>query len=168
MRKVDFAGEEVTVLGTQVKVGDKAQDFTVSLQDFSDFKFSSIEGKIAIITVFPSIDTSVCALQTKHFNRQAAKLGDDIVTISVSVDLPSALGRFCAGKGIDNLIATSDYKTKDFSMKYGFLIDEMQLLTRGTIIVDKDGIIKYVEYVDHITEEPNYTATLECLSSLIK
>lgn len=167
MRKVDFAGNEMTIIGEQVKVGDKAQDFTVTLQDFSEFKLSSLEDKIVIITVFPSIDTSVCALQTKHFNRQAAKLGDDIVTLSVSVDLPPALGRFCAGKGIDNLIATSDYKTKDFSTKYGFLIEEMQILARGTLIIGKDGIVKYAEYVDHITDEPNYTATLECLSSLI-
>lgn len=166
MKILKFQGNDVNICEQQITVGEIAPDFTVTRNEFNEVKLSDYKGKTVVITVFPSIDTSVCALQAKRFNQEASQIGEDVVIMTVSVDLPPALGRFCAGEGIDNLVTTSDYKSKDFAMKYGFLVDELQLLARGTVIVDKDGIVQYVEYVEEITSEPDYATTLESLSAL--
>jgi thiol peroxidase len=166
MKILKFQGNDVNICEQQIAVGEIAPDFTVTGNEFNEVKLSDYKGKTVVITVFPSIDTSVCALQAKRFNQEASQIGQDVVIMTVSVDLPPALGRFCGGEGIDNLITTSDYKSKDFALKYGFLVDELQLLARGTVIIDKDGIVQYVEYVEEITSEPDYTTTLESLSAL--
>ena len=163
---VTFKGSPVTLLGEEVKVGDKAKDFTVLSTDLKEVKLSDYKGKTVIISIFPSIDTGVCALQTTRFNQEAGNFSDDIQLLTISVDLPFALGRFCADKGIKNAQTTSDYKDLDFGMKYGFVIKELRLLARGTVIIDKEGIVKYVEYVSEIGEHPDYDKALEILKSL--
>lgn len=163
--KTAFKGNPVTLLGTMVKEGEKARDFTVLANDLSPVKLSDYDGKNRIISVAPSIDTSVCATQTRKFNEEAAKL-DDTVVLAVSMDLPFALGRFCAAEGIDQVKTVSDHKDADFGAKYGFLIEELRLLNRGIVVVDKEGTIRYVEYVKENTNHPDYDKALEAVKKL--
>ncbi len=163
---VTFAGNPVTILGNEIKVGDKAPDFTVINEKLESVKLSDFDGKVKVIVVYPSIDTGVCAAQNRKFNEEANKL-KDVAVLSVSVDLPFAQTRFCAAENLENIITVSDHKDLDFGEKYGFVIEELRLLTRGTVIIDKDNTVKYVEYVPEITEEPNYNAALEVIKELV-
>lgn len=165
--KVTFKGNPMTILGNEIKVGDNAPDFTVLGNALNPIKLSDYKGKVVIISVFPSIDTGVCATQNRTFNKEAASLSDDIIIIGVSNDLPFALGRFCGAEGIDKVVTTSDHKDLDFSAKYGFLIQELRLLARGTVVVDKNGIVRHVEYVSEATNEPNYVAAINVAKDLV-
>lgn len=157
--EVTMGGNPVTLTGEAIKVGDKAPDFTVLKADLSPVKLSDAKGKTVIISVAPSIDTSVCAAQTRKFNEQAADL-ENTVIYAVSVDLPFALGRFCAAEGIDSVQTLSDHKDLDFGNQYGFTIEEFRLLARGIVVVDPDGIVKHVEYVKEVSTHPDYDAAL--------
>ncbi len=163
--KVTFGGNPVTLVGNEIKVGEKAPDFTVINNDLKPVKLSDYKGKTRIISVFPSVDTPVCAAQNRVFNQKAAEL-DDTVILSVSNDLPFAQKRFCGAEGIDQVITLSDHKDVEFGSKYGFLIDELRLLARGVVIVDKDDTVQYVEYVSEIGEEPDYDKAIEVASKL--
>ncbi|SHH41671.1 thiol peroxidase, atypical 2-Cys peroxiredoxin [Anaerosphaera aminiphila DSM 21120] len=165
--KVKFGGDEVTLVGNQVAVGEVAPDFKAVNLDLSEFDSKSLKGKTIVYSVVPSIDTGVCSIQTKFFNEEASKLGDDVAIVTVSVDLPFAQKRFCGVEGIDSAIVISDYRDHDFGKKYGFLIDELKLLSRGIVIVDKSGKIAYVEYVEEVTHEVNFDKALEKLKELI-
>ena len=151
--KVTFKGNPVTLVGTEVKAGEAAPDFTVLSPELKEVKLSDYKGKVVVIAVFPSVDAS---------------FGDDVQLLTISADLPFALGRYCADKGIKNALTASDHKELDFGTKYGFVIKELRLLSRGTIIVDKDGIIKYVEYVKEVAEHPDYEKALEVIKELTK
>lgn len=161
-----FMGNPLTLLGNMVKSGDKAYDFTVIGEGLKSVKLSDYDGKIRIISVVPSVDTGVCAAQTRRFNEEAAKL-EDTVILTVSCDLPFALGRFCAAEGIDKVKTLSDHKDTDFGLNYGFLIEELRLLNRGIVVVDKKGIITYVEYVKENTEHPDYNKAIEAAKKLL-
>ena len=165
--KVTFKNNPVTLLGKEIKVGDKAPDFTVLGNALNPVKLSDYKGKVVVLSVFPSIDTGVCATQNRTFNKKAAELSDDIAIIGISVDLPFALGRFCGAEGIDKVVTTSDHKDLDFASKYGFLIEELRLLARGTVVVDKEGIVRHVEYVSEVTNEPDYDAALSVAKELV-
>ena len=156
-----------TLLGEEVKKGDKAKDFTVLGTDLSKVKLSDYAGKVVVILVFPSVDTGVCALQLTRFNQEAANFDKDVQLIIISVDLPFALGRYCVDKGIENALTVSDHKELDFGLKYGFVIKELRLLTRGTVIVDKEGTVQYVEYVSEVATESDYSKALEIIKTLI-
>ena len=160
-----FAGNPVTLLGKEIKVGDKAPDFTCVKGDLSPFTLKDVEGKIKLISVVPSVDTGVCEVQTIRFNKEAAEL-KDVAIITISCDLPFAQARFCGDKGIDNAIVVSDYKDHSFGLAYGFLMEEFMLLNRGILVIDKDDTVKYVEYVSENTEHPNYEKALEAVKSL--
>lgn len=114
----------------------------------------------------PSVDTPVCATQTRTFNKLATSMDDNTVVLTLSMDLPFALNRFCAAEGIKNVITLSDYKYREFGEKYGFLIEELMLLARGVVIIDTNGMVRYVEYVKEATNEPNYNAALEALKMI--
>lgn len=163
---ITFGGNPLTLIGEMVKIGDKALDFTVLGNDLKPHHLNDYDGKVRIISVVPSIDTGVCAAQTRRFNVEAAGLGD-VVILTISNDLPFALGRFCAAEGIEKVITLSDHKETDFGIKYGFLIDELRLLARGIVIVDKDGIVKYVEYVKEVTNHPDYDTALAEAKKLV-
>ena len=164
--KVNFKGSPVTLVGTHLQTGDKAPRFTVLDGDLQPVSLSQYKDKNLIISVFPSVDTSVCALQNIRFNKEASKLKGDVEILSISVDLPFAQNRFCAAEGIDNVHVYSDYRDLDFGMKYGFVIKELRLLARGVIVIDKKGIIRYIEYVPEIAQEPNYEAALKAVKEL--
>ncbi len=161
-----FKGNPLTLLGDMVNPGMKAPDFTALGEDLKPVKLSDFSGKVILISSVPSVDTGVCAAQTRRFNTEAAALGD-VVILTISCDLPFALARFCAAEGIDKVIPLSDHKDTDFGLKYGFLIEELRLLNRGIVVIDKDGIIRYVEYVQENTNHPNYEKALEAAQKLV-
>lgn len=163
---VTFGGNKVTLAGEEIKVGAKAPEFKAVKNDLSVFDSKENNGKVVIYSVAPSIDTPVCSLQTRTFNEEAAGLRDDIVIVTITVDLPFAQARFCANEGIDKTITVSDYNGHEFGTKYGFLMNENQLLARGIVVVDKDGIVKYVEYVPEVTNEVNFDKALEAAKNL--
>jgi len=119
------------------------------------------------LSVFPSIDTPVCATQNRTFNKEAASLSDEIAIVGISCDLPFAQARFCGAEGIDKVLTTSDHRDLDFAHKYGFLIEELRLHARGTVVIDKAGVVKFVEYVAEATHEPNYAAALKVAKELV-
>ena len=162
---VTFAGGPVTLTGSEIKVGDKAPDFTGINQSLEPVKLSSFAGKTVVIAVYPSIDTGVCQKQNYKFNQIANEM-EDVVVLSVSLDLPFAQKRYCAAEGLDSIVTLSDYKEREFGNKYGFLIKELALLSRGTVIIDKEGIVQLVEFVPEITTEPDYDAALACIEKI--
>ncbi|MGB2693443.1 MAG: thiol peroxidase, partial [Thermodesulfobacteriota bacterium] len=117
---------------------------------------ADLEGKVKVFNVIISVDTPVCDVQTKRFNQEAANLGDDVEILTLSMDLPFALGRYCAAEGIDKVQTASDYKDASFGEAYGVLIKEHRLLARALFVVDKDDIVRYAEYVPEVATEPNY------------
>ena len=163
--KFTFGPMEVTLAGNEIKPGDKAPDFTVMGNDLQPVKLSDFAGKKKIISVFPSVDTSVCAAQNRNFNKLVSEL-DNTVVLSISNDLPFAQKRFCGAEGIDKVVTLSDYKDLDFGAKYGFVIDELRLLARGVVVVDEQDQVKYVEHVPEAGMEPDYDKALEVVKSL--
>lgn len=163
---VTMGGNPMTLVGSEIKVGDKAPEFTAVKNDLSPYGLKDAGDKIKIISIVPSLDTGVCELQTIRFNEMAAEL-KDVVILTISVDLPFAQGRFCSANDIDKVITLSDYQERDFGKKYGFLMDELKLLARGIVVLDKDNTVKYVEYVSEATNHPDYDKALEATKALI-
>ena len=164
---ITFAGDKVTLLGKQVEVGQEAPAFKATKNDLSEFNSEDLKGKVVVYSIAPSLDTSVCAIQAKKFNHDALDLSDDVVIVTITEDLPFAQARFCANEDIKNLEMVSDYKEREFGDKYGFLIDELKLLARGVVVVDKEGVIKHVEYVGEVTNEVDFDAALEAVKDLV-
>ena len=163
---VTMGGNPVTLLGKGVKVGDKGLDFTVLKDDLSPYSLSEAGDKVKIISVVPSLDTGVCEMQTIRFNEEAAEL-EGVVILTISVDLPFAQKRFCSAHDIDKVLTLSDHKDLDFGKKYGFVIEELRLLARGIVVLDKDNTVKYVEYVPEVTTHPDYDLALQAAKELI-
>lgn len=159
MVKVTFQQEAVTLLGDEVKVGDQAPDFTVLSNDLKEVSLKDYEGKVKLISVVPSVDTGVCSKQTKRFNDEAEKL-DNVNVLTMSMDLPFAQARWREVNGVKNLDMFSDHRNADFGEKYGVLIKELRLLARAIFIVNSDNKVTYVEYVDEVTNHPDYDEAL--------
>ena len=166
-RTVLFGGNPVALSGNGVKVGDKAPEFTVINNGLKPVKLSDFKGKVKLISIFPSIDTSVCSIQNHKFNSEAGAYGDKVAFLAISIDLPFALKRFCGAEGINNLQTLSDHRDTDFGNKYGFLIKDLRLLARGVVVIDKDDVIRYVEVVPNVGQEPNYDNALKVLKTLV-
>lgn len=162
-----FSGEKITLLGEEVKKGDIAKDFVVIDHELKHIKLSDFKNEIKVISVFPSIDTGVCAFQVTWFNKEVIKY-KNVKLLTISVDLPFALDRFCIEHDIKNSYTLSDYKDLDFGLKYGFVIEELRLLSRGIIIIDENNKISYIEYVKEITKHPDYEKAIEELEKIIK
>lgn len=157
----------LTLAGKELKVGDKAPDFTLTKQDLSPLTLADLGDKVKLIAPVPSIDTKVCELETIRFNSEADKLGDGVVVLTVSMDLPFAQSRFCAAEGIDNAIVASDYQDHSFGEAYGVLMNELKLLNRSIFVLDANNQIVYVEYVKQNAEHPNYDAALAAAKELL-
>lgn len=157
---VTFAGNPVTLLGNQLKVGEKAPNFTVLSNDLSEVTLNDSKGYVRLISVVPSIDTGVCDAQTRRFNEEAAKL-DNVKVLTVSVDLPFAQSRWCGSNGIENVQTLSDHRDLSFGEAFGVAIKELRLLARSVFVVDSNGLVTYAEYVGEVTEHPNYEAAIE-------
>jgi len=162
---VTFKGNPLTLAGDAVKAGSQAPDFTLHYyQDgLKTITPADLKGKPTLISVVPSLDTPVCAEQTKKFNEEIAALGDKINAVTVSLDLPFAQGRFCGENGISNMRTGSDYQTRSFGENWGMLIEELKLLARGVFVLDADGKVTYSETVKEVTDHPNYEAALDAI-----
>ncbi|MHC5180981.1 MAG: thiol peroxidase [Planctomycetota bacterium] len=164
---ITFQGNPLTLVGDAVSVGQTAPDFTVAANDLSPYALSDDKGKVIVVSVVPSLDTPVCDTQTRKFNEAAADLGDDVVVLTVSMDLPFAQSRWCGAAGVDQVKTVSDYKEADFGRKYGLLIKELHLLARAVLVIDSAGIIRYSQLVSEVTEEPDYSAVIEAVKGLL-
>ncbi|MBL7074184.1 thiol peroxidase [candidate division KSB1 bacterium] len=164
---VTFKGEPIILLGQGLKVGDKAPEFHVVDNDMNPVKLSDFSGKVVLISVTPSVDTPVCNLQASRFNQLATKVSEDVVILNVSMDLPFALGRWCAATGSEQIKTLSDYQERDFGLKYGLLVKELKLLARSVWLIDSKGVIRYIELVPEMTHEPDYDKALEALKQVI-
>ena len=160
MATVTFAGGPVTLVGNEVKVGDKAPNFTVLANDLSPVTLEDSKGSVRLISVVPSLDTGVCDAQTRRFNEEAAKF-DNVQILTISVDLPFAQGRWCGAAGVDKVQTLSDHRDLSFGEAYGIAIQEHRLLARAVFVVDSNDTVTYAEYVSEATDHPNYEAAIE-------
>jgi thiol peroxidase len=161
---VTFKGNPVTLIGPELRVGDKAPEFILYSNDIQPFRLGdALAGgtRAALLIVVPSIDTSVCSLETVKFNRQTADLAKEKVgSFTISVDLPFAQKRWSAAEKVESIQLLSDYREHEFGPSYGVLIKELGLLARSVFLVDRFGIIQYVEVVPEIAQEPDYDTVL--------
>lgn len=160
-------GNDITLIGAELKVGDQAPDFKLNKDLMTEASLSDYQGKVKLISVVPSLDTGVCDAQTKRFNEEAANLGDDVVILTVSVDLPFAQARWCGANDITQIVTLSDYKTNSFGEAYGVLIKELRLDMRAIFVVDGNDKIQYVEYLKEMTNHPDYEAAIEAVKKLV-
>jgi len=163
---VTMRGNPVTLAGDELKVGQPAPDFEVLDNDLKPVRFSSYKGKICVISSVPSLDTPVCDMETRKFNQMAAKLSSDVNILTISMDLPFAQKRWCGAAGVDKVITLSDHRQAAFGNAYGVLITELRLLARAVFVVDRKGVIQYIQLVPEIAQEPDYDAVLKALSKV--
>lgn len=159
-------GNPLTLIGPEIKVGDKAPDFKANKNLMDQVSLKNYAGKIKLISVVPSLDTGVCDAQTRRFNEEAGKLGDNVIVLTISVDLPPAQARWCGAAGVDKVVTLSDYKDLSFGQAYGVLIKEFRLLMRSVFVVDANDTVRYVEYLKEMTEHPNYDNALAAVKQL--
>lgn len=152
-------GNPLTLLGPELKAGDKAPDFEAVDTSLKPVTLGSSSG-VRIFSVVPSLDTPVCDAQTKRFNEEAAKL-PNIEIYTVSMDLPFAQKRWCGAFGVDKVKMVSDHKSGSFGESYGTLIKDLRIESRAIFVVDKDNVIRHAEYVKEVADHPNYDAALE-------
>ena len=164
---VTFRGNPLTLVGPALKAGDRAPDFVLLDQGLAPKTLADFAGKFKVISVTPSLDTPVCDLQIHWFNEDAAKQPKDVAVLNVSMDLPFAIKRFCATAGIDRAMALSDHREASFGTAYGVLMKELRLLARSVFIIDPENVIRYVQIVPEMTEEPDYEAALKALEALM-
>jgi thiol peroxidase len=161
---VTFKGNPLTLVGPELKSGDKAPDFTLLDNELNEVKLKEFTGKIKVVSVTPSLDTPVCDMQARRFNEEAARLPEDIVILNVSMDLPFAVSRFCTTASINKVKTLSDHRDASFGMAYGVLIKELRLLTRSIFIIDKEDVIRYVEIVSEVTNQPDYDKVFKSIT----
>lgn len=156
----NFAGQEVTLIGPELKPGDKAPEFSVTANDRSTVSSTAFQGKVRLICSAPSLETGVCDTQTRRFNEEASKLGD-VVVLTITADLPFTQAKWCGNAGIDKVKTFSDHRDMSFGSAYGTYIKELRLLSRAVFVVDSSDTVTYVEYVPAAGQEPNYEGALE-------
>jgi len=163
---VTFKGNPMTLLGPEIKVGDKAPDFRVVDTVLAPVTLADYKGKVKILSAVPSLDTPTCDTETRRFNQEAAKLPGNIVVLTISLDLPFAQKRWCAAAGIDKVRTLSDYQDRSFASAYGVLIKELKLLSRSIFVVDGNDTVRYVQHVNEVSEEPDYGAVLTAAKNI--
>jgi thiol peroxidase len=163
---VSFHGNPLTLIGRVLKLGHIAPDFKAVTQDLKEVSLSEFKGQIKVISSFPSLDTPVCDLQVKEFNRRAAGFSSDVVVLGISKDLPFAQKRFCQENDIKNEVVLSDYKFSSFGLNYGLLIKELNLLARAVVILDKSDVLRYLQIVDDLTHSIDYENVLVSLKEV--
>ena len=156
-------GNPLTLIGNEVNVGGVAPDFVVLDNNLSPVYFSSFRGKTCIISSVPSLDTPVCDTETRRFNEEAGRLGTDVMILTISMDLPFAQKRWCAAAGVNRVQTLSDHRDASFGNAYGVLIKELRLLARAVFLIDRKGIVQYIQLLKEVTQEPNYEEVLNAL-----
>ena len=163
-----FKGKALTLAGRRINTGKAAPDFRVVSKDLKDISLADFRGKIKLISSFPSLDTPVCDLQVKEFNKQASALSADVVVLGISKDLPFAQSRFCSQNEIKDEIVLSDYKYSSFGINYGLLIKELNLLARAVMIVDKNDNLRYFKIAAELTQAVDYQEALSNLDAVAR
>ncbi|WP_027085262.1 thiol peroxidase [Cohnella panacarvi] len=166
-RSATLKGNPITLVGPQLAAGNAAPDFTLNKNLLETASLKDFAGKVKLISVVPSLDTGVCDAQTRRFNEEASKLGDNVVIITVSADLPFAQARWCGAAGVDRVVTLSDYKDNTFAKAYGVFIKELHLDMRSIFVIDRNDQITYVEVLGEMTEHPNYEAAIAAVKALI-
>ncbi len=164
---VTMKGNPVTLLGTELQVGDHAPDFVAIDNNLNPVGFDSFRGKVCIISSVPSLDTPVCDMETRRFNDEAGGLGGEVEIITISMDLPFAQKRWCGAAGADRVQTLSDHRDAAFGQAYGVLIKDLRLLARAVFVVDKEGTIRYIQLVEEIASEPDYDSILKAAKELV-
>ena len=164
---VTMKGNPITLMGTELQVGDSAPDFVAIDNDLNPVSFDSFRGKVCIVSSVPSLDTPVCDMETRRFNDEAGRLGDDVEILTISMDLPFAQKRWCGAAGVDRVQTLSDHRDAAFGQAYGVLIKGLRLLARAVFVVDKEGTIRHIELVKEIASEPDYDALLTAVKELV-
>jgi len=162
---VTFKGNPLTLVGPEHKPGDPAPDFSLLANDLSKVTLAESKGQARLISVVPSLDTSVCDTQTRKFNEEAAKLGGNVVVYTVSADLPFAQSRWCGAAGAGNIQTLSDHFDLNFGNAYGTHVKELRVDSRAVFVVDANDTITYVQYVPEIAQEPDYDSALKAVKS---
>ena len=164
---VTMKGNPITLMGTELQVGDKAPDFVAIDNDLNPVSFDSFRGKVCIVSSVPSLDTPVCDMETRRFNDEAGRLDDNVEILTISMDLPFAQKRWCGAAGGDRVQTLSDHRDAAFGQAYGVLIKGFRLLARAVFVVDKEGTIRYRELVKEIASEPDYDSVLTAVKELV-
>ena len=158
-----------TLLGDEVKVGDAAPEFTAVVPGWAKVNpLQESKGKVIILSAVPSLDTDVCDRETRRFNEEASKLGDDIIIYTISTDFPMAQKRWCGAAGVDKVKVVSDVVEAEFGIKYGVLIKERRYLRRSVFIVGRDGKLTYVKYLPALGVEPDYDEVINAAKEALK
>ncbi len=164
---VSLQGNPLTLLGPELKVGDQAPEFEVLDNNLSPIQLASFKGKIIILASVPSLDTPVCDLETRRFNTEAGKLDPDIRILTISMDLPFAQKRWCGAAGVDKVVTLSDHRTASFGSAYGVLIKELRLLARAVFVLDREGVIRYIQVLPDLAQEPDYDEVIKVVEKLV-
>lgn len=164
---ITFKGNPLTLLGPELKLGVRAPDFRVVDNGLAPVTLADFQGKVKIISSVPSLDTPVCDTETRRFNQEAASLPDQAVILTISLDLPFAQKRWCGAAGIDRVKVLSDYQERAFGLAYGVLIKELKLLARAIFVIDGSDMVRYIQQVPEVTNEPDYAAVLQAARSLL-
>ena len=163
---VTMKGNPLTLVGNEIKVGDKTPDFSVVTNDLAVVTYDDFKGKKLIISAVPSLDTGICDKETKRFNQEASKLGPETPILTISMDLPFAQKRWCAAANVNNVKTLSDHREASFGKAYGVLIKELHLLARAIFVLDSSGVVRYIQLVKEITTEPDYNAVLDAVKKI--
>jgi thiol peroxidase len=164
---VTLHGNPMTLVGDPVQVGGTAPDATLIDNEMKPVSLSSYRGKVVILATVPSLDTPVCDMETRRFNSEATKLSDDVVILTVSMDLPFAQKRWCGAAGVDRVVTLSDHREAALGRAYGLLIKELRLLGRAVLVLDRDGVVRHRQLVKEVGDEPDYEAALAAAKSLV-
>ena len=164
---ITMHGNSLTLLGKELKVGDKAPDFELLDNDLKTVNLSAFRNKVLVISSVPSLDTPVCDMETRRFNEEAGKLGDKVAILTVSMDLPFAQKRWCGAAGVEKVTTLSDHRDAKFGEAYGVFIKGLRLLARAVFVVDKGGVIQYIQLVKEVTTEPDYEPVIAAVKNLL-
>ena len=166
-QKITMNGLPAALSGKMLQLGEKAPDFKLVGNSLNIIQKQDFEDKLLVISCIPSVDTPVCDVETRRFNVLASKLSDQVRILTVSKDLPFAQARWCAAAGVENIIMASDYRNFGFCTDYGVLLEDLGLLTRAVFIIDGEGIIRYIQFVPEVSNEPNYDEIITEIQKLL-
>lgn len=164
---VTLHGNPLTLSGSPVNVGDALPNVELIDNDLKPVALSTYRGKVVVLSIVPSLDTPVCDMQTRRFNTEAANLSEDVVILTISMDLPFAQKRWCGAAGVDRVKTLSDHRAAAFGQATGLLIDALRLLARSVLVVDREGVVRYTQLVKEVGEEPNYDTVLSAIKELV-
>ncbi|MDZ7268546.1 MAG: thiol peroxidase [candidate division KSB1 bacterium] len=164
---VTLGGKPLTLVGAEIKVGDRAPAFTVMDNKWQTVRFENLGGKPTLLSSILSVNTGVCDAEIRRFNQEAGKLGDKAQFLTISTDLPCAQAIWCGHAGVQNVQTYADHLHTSFGLAYGTLVKEIRVLSRAIFVIDRDGIVQYVEYVPEIGQHPDYDRAMAAIHRLL-